>query len=77
MKNENNILKEIGLRIRGRRLMLGLSQEELGWQCDLHRTYIGMLERGEKNLTVSSMVRICAGLKIKISELLVGIEDYG
>ena len=53
----------LGKRIRQRRMQLGLSQERLGEVAGLHRTYIGAVERGEKNLTVVTLCRIANALK--------------
>ncbi len=52
----------------------GLSQEELANRCGLHRTYVGAVERGERNPTLISMLAICRGLGIKLSALLKTIE---
>jgi hypothetical protein len=48
----------------------GLSQEGLGFDCDLHRTYIGSIERAERNVGVDNMERIAAALHTKLPELL-------
>lgn len=53
----------LGNRIRRRRMELGLSQERLGEEAGLHRTYIGAVERGEKNLTVLTLSKIARALK--------------
>ncbi|HFO1191789.1 TPA: helix-turn-helix domain-containing protein, partial [Pseudomonas aeruginosa] len=44
--------------VRRKRLELGFSQEELAERADVHRTYVGMLERGEKNVTIYNIERI-------------------
>jgi len=62
-----NIAKLIGNRIRKKRIELGLSQEMLGEMCELHRTYIGAVERGEKNVTVITLIKIAKVLKEPIS----------
>ncbi|MDM8551554.1 helix-turn-helix transcriptional regulator [Desulfobacterales bacterium HSG2] len=61
------IAKRIGNRIRKKRIELGLSQEALGEMCDLHRTYIGVLERGEKNVTVMTLMKIANALNEPVS----------
>ena len=53
-----SVAKSIGKRIRKKRIESGLSQEALGEQCDLHRTYVGALELGEKNVTVITLMKI-------------------
>lgn len=67
-------LKLFGAEIRRRRLELGLSQEELAALCDLHRTYIGSVERGERNVSLQNIVSIAHALKCKPSQLLAGID---
>ena len=44
----------------------GLSQEELGFQSNLHRTYIGMIERGEKNITLENIEKLSKGLDVSM-----------
>ncbi len=65
-----DINKQIGARIRKYRLAKGLSQEELAFEADLHRAYIGQIERGEKNIGVQNLQKIAAALKIRISKLI-------
>ena len=64
------INKQVGARIRKYRLAKGLSQEELAFEADLHRAYIGQIERGEKNIGVQNLQKIATALKIKISKLI-------
>ena len=59
----DNITKLVGTRIRGFRKEKRLSQEELAEKCSLHPTYIGQLERGEKNPTIESVMKIANGLE--------------
>lgn len=61
--------------LRRRRLELGLSQEGLAERAAVHRTYIGMLERGEKNATLSSIERIAIALDTEAWELLKGKDE--
>ena len=65
-----DINKQVGERIRKARLAKGLSQEELAFEADLHRAYIGQIERGEKNIGVQNLQKIASALKIKISKLI-------
>jgi transcriptional regulator with XRE-family HTH domain len=59
----------IGKRIRDLRKQRGLSQEKLGWKAELHFTYIGAVERGEKNCSISTLQKIAKGLDININDL--------
>lgn len=65
---------EIGQRIRNYRLQKKLSQEELAERCGLHPTYIGQVERGEKNATIESINKIMVGLGVSLSTLFENIE---
>lgn len=56
--------------VRRRRLELDLSQEELAERAGIHRTYVGMLERGEKNVTIYNIERIAAALNVSPASLL-------
>jgi len=63
-------LEALGAAVRRRRELLGLSQEELGALAKLHRTYIGSIERAEKNITVLSLARVAGVLQCSAHELL-------
>lgn len=63
------MLKSFGDAIRARRTFLGLSQEELAEKAGLHRTYIGMVERAEKNVTIINAVKLALALGIPVSDL--------
>lgn len=56
--------------VRRRREALGLSQEELAAQCGLHRTYVGSVERGERNVTLGTLEALSEALGISATELL-------
>lgn len=60
----------IANNIRKYRSQLGLSQEELADICDLHRTYIGSVERCERNVTLNTLCVLSNALKIKVVDLL-------
>lgn len=57
-------------RIRELRVRKGWSQEELAAKCDLHRTYVGAIERGERNVTLRTLARIADALGCDITDLL-------
>lgn len=71
----SNLSIEIGQRIRNYRIQQKMSQEELAERCGLHSTYIGQLERGEKNATIESISKIAAGLDISLSTLFENIDN--
>ena len=74
----SDIAKAVGQRIRNYRTQKGLSQEKLAELSGCHPTYIGQLERGEKNATLESIERITSALGITLSKLfekLGGQED--
>lgn len=64
------ILKRFGQRVRNERLKQGFSQEELAEKASLHRTYIGMIERAEKNITLINIEKIARALEVSLEELL-------
>ncbi|MGO9174910.1 MAG: helix-turn-helix domain-containing protein [Desulfobaccales bacterium] len=67
-------LLALGKRIRDVRSKLGISQEELADRCSLHRTYIGGVERGERNISFESLLKISEALQIDCGELVRGIK---
>lgn len=66
----------IGERIKHFRKEKGLSQEKLSELSDLHPTYIGQLERGEKNASIESIFKICVGLGVPVSRFLEKVDEY-
>jgi transcriptional regulator with XRE-family HTH domain len=62
-----------GRNIRALREAKGLSQEELAELADLHRTYIGAIERGERNLGLENIVRLADALSVPPAKLLDGL----
>ena len=64
------VLGSVGNVVRKRREDIGLSQDELGHLAGLHRTYIGSVERGERNVTLVSLITICEALQLQPHELL-------
>lgn len=70
----SQIAKYIGQRIRSCRVNQGLSQEKLAERSGCHPTYIGQLERGEKNATIESIERIAAALNVSMSKLFEKLD---
>lgn len=64
------IKKRFGLRVREFRKGQNLSQEALADLCDLHRTYIGGIERGERNVSLENIYRIASALSVHATKLL-------
>lgn len=65
-----------GSAIREFRLKQKLSQEKLAELSNLHRTYISEVERGERNISIVNIEKICKALKVKMSELFRFIENH-
>ncbi|GAB3245129.1 hypothetical protein GCM10027346_43310 [Hymenobacter seoulensis] len=61
-----SIAIRFGARVRILRQLKGYSQEELAYKASLHRTYIGMIERGEKNITLANIEKIAIALETSI-----------
>lgn len=64
-----NELRQLGSALRRKREALDVSQEDFAEMADLHRTYIGQLERGEKNVSFVNVLRVANALKIRPSAL--------
>ncbi len=69
---KKNVLIKFGANVKKERLKQNLSQEKLAEFADLHRTYIGMIERAEKNITLVNIEKIAKALNITISQLIEG-----
>ena len=70
MKNDSEVLKKFGDKVRKLRIEKGLSQEQLAQIADVHRTYIGMIERAEKNITLLNIEKIAKALDVELNSLL-------
>lgn len=68
--SDKDLQKLLGSNIRTIRLKQGMSQEELANICDLHRTYIGSVERAERNITLNTLVKFANALNVSIIDLL-------
>lgn len=62
--------KILGENIHSLRIKQQLTQEQLAELCDLHRTYIGAMERGDRNVSLNNIVKVAQALKVTPSELL-------
>ena len=70
---KKTILLALAKRVRAERKKLGLSQEDFADKAGFHRTYIGMIERGERNITLSNIEKLSKALRMSVSTLLKGI----
>jgi transcriptional regulator with XRE-family HTH domain len=70
-----NVLTRFGNTIKKHRIAKGLSQEQLAFKADLHRTYIGMIERAEKNITLINIQKLSAALEIPLADLFTEFND--
>ncbi len=68
--DENAVKSKVGAAMRARRTELGYSQDTFADLINMHRAYYSSLERGERNLTLQTLMRVAKGLKSKASELL-------
>lgn len=68
-----DIRRKFGRALRKRRERLGVSQEEFANLCGLHRTYVGAIERGERNVSLVNLEKITRAFKISVSELFRGV----
>ena len=68
---KKQVLIKFGQKVREERTKLSLSQEELASRAGVHRTYIGMIERAEKNITLENIQKVCKALNLKIGDFFV------
>ncbi len=69
-KDISHLQEVIAVNVKKRRLHMGLSQEEFADLCGYHRTYIGSIERSERNITVSTLEALAKALKVDAADLL-------
>jgi len=65
---------EFGARVRAKREELGLSQEALADTCELHWTYIGQVERGQRNISLHNIIRIAEAIQVDPGTLVAGLN---
>ena len=75
MKQENQALAKIGLRIRALRASRGFTQESFASEAGLDRAYYGGVERGERNISALNLIRIASALGVEVGELFPLVED--
>lgn len=69
--DEAQLLKNFGIRVRGARLALGLSQEKMAFDCGLDRTYVSSVERGKRNVSLVNIHKLASALGVTASDLLL------
>jgi transcriptional regulator with XRE-family HTH domain len=74
MSDREPILKKFGQNVRRKREAYRISQESLAEIADLDRTYVGGIERGERNPTIISAVRIAKALRVRLADLCEEID---
>ncbi len=67
---KSDLLVKFGKKVREKRVALHLTQEELAERAGVHRTYIGMIERAEKNITLGNIDKIAKALGVPLDELV-------
>ncbi len=67
---DKQFLVFLGRKIRNERIKMDISQERLGEIAGVHRTYVGMVERGEKNITIRNLSRFAKALNVKTRDLI-------
>lgn len=70
------LCEKFGAAVRSRREDLGFSQEQLAELAGMHRTYVGSIERGERNVSLENIVKLCDALRIKPSSLMGSLDEF-
>ena len=74
-KRAQDIRIRFGARLRQLRTEAGVSQEKLGLDADLHRTFVSMVERGERNVTIATVEKLAGALKCRMADLMPDADD--
>ena len=75
-KRKNAVLRHFGHAVRRERRLQGLSQEACADLCELDRSYLGGVERGERSLTLANVVKICDALKVNVTHMLQELDKW-
>jgi transcriptional regulator with XRE-family HTH domain len=68
--DDKKFLRLVGEKVRQVREKRGLTQQELGAQCRLHRTFVGSVERGERNVSILNLRLLARVLRVRLAELV-------
>ena len=68
--DDRQFLQQVGFRVRELRSSRGLTQAQLAQSCGLHRTFIGSVERGERNIAILNLRLIAKTLRVPLADLL-------
>ena len=71
--SDKKFLRELGYRIRERRQDLNWTQADLADKCHLHRTFIGSVERGERNISILNLLLMAKVLRVSVAELVADL----
>jgi len=69
-----SIRAQFGQRVRELRLGAGLTQEKLAFRCELDRSYVGQVERGEVNVSIDNIGKLARGLRVRLARLFETVE---
>lgn len=72
---KTSLTVKFGNTVRQLRLERGMSQEDFAYECGLHRTYIGAIERGEKTVSIETALKVADALKLPVWKLLKRVEE--
>ncbi|WEK44372.1 MAG: helix-turn-helix transcriptional regulator [Candidatus Sphingomonas colombiensis] len=75
--DERQILRELGRRIRAQRKRIGLTQEQLALLAEVDRSYFGAIERGERNVTFTTLNRLCIALRCDLATVAGDMPSSG
>ena len=74
-KHKNEYLIRLGSKVRERRIKSGLTQEQLAFNSGLDRSYVGGIERGERNISIITLIKLSNILGCAIHDLVRGIDN--
>lgn len=72
--NDKTFLRDLGYRLREKRLAREWSQAELAERCGLHRTFIGSVERGERNISILNLRHFAKVLRVSLADLFAELS---